>query len=507
MATPARAATRRPPEEIRKGIWTEKIEGRFRRITGRQIAMAWWCYSARHITKRQLRVWFAAHEMLERRRYTALPDTPREAKRKPLYGLDEIKTLIGGRGSKTAGAALTSDVKRLGRLGLVHISDHTIEFATSIEQLALDDVEGFWEMFNQLPHKNRSVPVPRRVLRALAGGFTTGMTAVVLAALIRSLFWHKSEGAYRTDGRTKRDWIVRVFGVSERTVTDGRARLIELGWLVPIVAPQWLLNRYGAHDHINTGWAPQSAESGAGEANDNAGESASPSGVSSGESASPDLDSSSSPSGNLHTRSSAPKRAGPSGDCFQSDSRGRKKGKQALAPPNIRSIRAEDLGDTARLLELHKQAAELGMVSRGEAGRFEFVALAERARRRGLRAGTLFYWLLSKRKTEFITHSDEEGAARRLKEHLYGNPQPRRRGESSDRSDSAGDTDLSEDHRTVLICIRVARQHRIDDPYRIAQRSKGWTRDRWDSALASYEHEQRERSHAQIIGLCQDGDS
>lgn len=155
-----------------KGVWTTHIEGRYRAISVHSLAMAWWCFDAGHITKRQLRIWFAAQEMLERRRYTSKPENSRQppkAPRKPSYGLGEIKTLIGGRGSKTADTAIKANLKKLGTLGLISIT-----FATSIDQLTLngstDDLSSFWTMFNQLPHPRRRVPVPRRVLRALAGG-------------------------------------------------------------------------------------------------------------------------------------------------------------------------------------------------------------------------------------------------------------------------------------------------------------------------------------------------
>ncbi len=88
------------------------------------------------------------------------------------------------------------------------------------------------------------MPVPSGASLAMAAGFTRGMTAVV-TTLIRSLFWHRDRGAFRVDGRTKRVDRGRVRGLA-RSVTEGRARLIGLGWLVPRETSQFLLNRYGA---------------------------------------------------------------------------------------------------------------------------------------------------------------------------------------------------------------------------------------------------------------------
>ena len=502
------------PSSAPKGVWAPHIEGRYRAISVHQLAMAWWCFQAGHITKRQIRVWFAAQEMLERRRYTAKPEHAREAPRKPSYGLDELKALVGGKGSKTADAALSADLKKLGALGLVAITEHSITFATSIDQLAVDDIDSFWTMFNQLPHPRRRVPVPRRVLRALAGGFTSGMTAVVLATLIRSLFWHKNsgggEGAYRVDGRTKREWIAEVFGVTRRTITDARARLIELGWLIPLETHQHLLNRYGTHDQINTDWNPSAApqstpsdESSGGvnaEANteNRAGGSSTPSPEISGGSSSL-INRSSSPTGKLNTRRPAPNRAGPAGASLRSalktkSKTGSRKKKLLGKPrgsgqPNIRDIQAKDLADTGRLLELHRQAVKLGLCSVSEAGRLDFVALAQRARMSGRKSGALFFWLLREKKIQFITHAAEEEAGRMIKEHLYGKQIRQRQGQQNTPTPPA---EFTKDERFVIACLRVAQKHRIVDPFRMAH-SEGWTRDQWDTARASMEAKQWEQ--------------
>jgi|GEM_PF-1768232 len=590
---------------ISLGVWAPHIKGRYRAISVHQLAMAWWCFQAGYITKRQLRVWFAAQEMLERRRYTAPPTNQSEysrahqAPRKPSYGLDELKSLVGGKGSKTADAALSADLKKLGSLGLVSITEHSITFATSIDQLCfdgvVDDLSSFWTMFNQLPHPRRRVPVPRRVLRALAGGFTSGMTAVVLATLIRSLFWHKNghaentgsrkgksggsreaetgEGAYRIDGRTKREWIAEVFGITPRTITDARARLIELGWLIPLETHQHLLNRYGTHDQINTEWnpsattetksvetkpyetksdesnseTPSSNESGVKSGGDEGcnqdqnpyggvGKSSTPSTEFSGGSSSLiNRSTSSSTKKNLNTRRPAPTRAGPAGASLRSalktkneepskiKSGSRKKksvsGRARVGLPNIRDIKAVDFGKMDRMLELHRQAVKQGLSSPSEAGKLSFLALAERAKTRGRRAGAMFYWLLRENKTSFITQHCEDEANRRLKEHLYGShkremntqqwgsdaredngrSKMEMRGSSPLGSGSSKLNQYTKEDQFVIACIRVAKKHRIANPFRMAH-NEGWTRDRWDTALASYEAKQWEQlQHARRL--------
>lgn len=509
MTIYTRTANRRHPSQDRKGIWEEQIVGRYRGITARTLLLAWWCHSAGHISRRQLRIWFSAQEMAERRRYAkGGKNTPR-----PMFTIDEIKSLVGGRGSQTADAELLADIRELNRLGLVSIADHSIEFAASADDLTIERIEDFQQVQDQLPHPQRTVPVPRRMLRALAAGLTRGMTAVVLATLIRSLFWSRAEGAFRVDGRTKREWISEVFGVAPRTVTDARTRLIELGWLVPIEAPQLMLNRYGAHDAINTSWSDTPEESAR-----TPGGSASPEGQSRGGSARPTKHKTLPLTGNTNTRRPARSRAGPAGVCKDSIrndipkqcisggessrpstcrqrrvDRGpvRSRSSARREPPTIRDIRSEDIRDTGRLLELHRQASALGMISASEAGRLDFLSMAERARARGRKAGALLYWLVSNRKSEFITHADEEQAARRLREHMNG-PSPRASTENARRPEPAP---FSEDERFVAACLRVAQQHRIDDPYLVARQGREITRDEWDLAVEGFNEAQINRWH------------
>jgi len=468
------------------GAWTDSITGRFRRITVHQIALAWWLYKTRHITMRQLRVYFAAHEMAERRRYT------KDAER-PLYGLDEIKALVGGRGTTSADRDLSADVKALGRLGLVRISDHAIDFAMSVDQIAVEDVSGFWTMFDAIDNRRRTVPVPRRTCRALAGGLRPAMMAVMLALMIRGLYWHRSRkgageqggpsGGYRVDGSTKRTWIAQIFGVSERAVTDARATLIELGWITPdSEQPQWHRNRYGVRDRINVDtFGPDRHDTG---------ESASPTADNSGEPASPCLNRSSSPTGNLNTRRPAPMRAGTTGVSSETKKGSRKKSSE----PILRNITDEDLRDTRRMLELHRQAVAQGMPVAGEAGRLDFLALAERARACGNNPPKLFAWLLRQRRFEFITQANEDAAATRLREMRDGPRQPRGRGADDQISPlRPRKIELTDDDKVVIACIQTAKKHRGVEPHVLARQAKGWTRTRWDQAHVTYNRKSAER--------------
>jgi len=495
-----------PPRRL--GVWQDHIPGRFRKITVHQLALAWWLYSAKHITKRQLRVYFAAHEMAERRAYTRYAD-------RPLYDFNEIKSLVGGRGSTSADLALSADVRALGKLGMVRIMPHAIEFAVSVDQIAVDDVSGFWEFFNQLPNSRRTVPMPRRTCRALAAGFSSAVTAMTIALMIRTLFWHRDggeegQGSYRVDGRTKCSWISEVFGLSRRSVTEARARLVELGWITPLEAPQWLLNKYGQRYAINVGWKPNGADEPPVDQTANnavnkpeeqwgaAGESASPNRDFSGEFASPLLNRSSSPYGeSINTKRPAPMRAEPTGVDVSTKMGSRKKKPQSATReyPCLQDIQAEDLRNTSRLLELHRQAVEAGRIGDSEAGRLDFFALAERARAHGNRPAALFAWLLREKRFGFITQADEDAAAHRLRALRNGPmPMPRSRGDDPP-STKPRDIALTDDEQVVRTCILAAKRHRGYEPYDVARQVKGWPRDRWETAHASYQQKELDRWH------------
>lgn len=53
--------------------------------------------------------------------------------------------------------------------------------------------------------------------------------------------------------------------------------------------------------------------------------------------------------------------------------------------------------------------------------------------------------------------------------------------------------ELTEDDKVVLACIKTAPKHRGVEPFSPARKVKGWTRDRWDAAFATYQQKDRGR--------------
>ena len=97
------------------------------------------------------------------------------------------------------------------------------------------------------------MPVPRRILRLLAGGARPALIATILGHLLRCLYLKSGKCSAR--GRVKASWIAETFGVGLRRVKEARQELIAMGWLIPLEAGQWELNRWGAHVRINLDWS------------------------------------------------------------------------------------------------------------------------------------------------------------------------------------------------------------------------------------------------------------
>lgn len=471
----------KPIETVRE------IEGRFRAITTKQLCMAWWLHREGLITRRQLRITFGLHEMHERRSYTKISEEG-DRKRQPKYSIDELASLIGGSRSKTSLAALKTDVAKLGEIGLAVLGRNSIIFARTPEHLKVDDLQAFHDFWEQIPNKSRSVPVPRRTLRALAAGFSRAVTGVCLAYMIRSIHWHKREGEFRVDGRTKGSWISDVFSISRRAVTDARASLIEMGWLSPLETTQILLNRFGNHDLINVAWK---ASNDTAKSINAEREPASPPAEISGETASPYItESPSSKEEELNNRNSETVPVSDSrlfGDRRKRSGRIGRAKREKVPKPNLRSVDVHHLRDTGHLLDLYQQAVSERLIEQSDRGRLDFVAWAERARSRGQKPEALFIWLLRNRKFEFITQADEDAASRRIKE--YHEPTVQRACAEDDNVNVVvAQTDSrTEDDRIVVTCFRAAKKAKLADPFPIASNLRGWSRKRWSEARRHYE--------------------
>lgn len=465
--------------------WTEQVVGGFRKMSVMQVVMAWTLYAEGHLSRRDLRVWFACHE-LEERRCTLRNDEPRK------YSLSEIERLVGGVG----GEHVRSSLRALERTGLLIPRRERLTFATSPDQLRIEDLNPLWQIFNAIPNNRRKLAVPRRLVRELAGGFSKAVMATVLGQFLTCVFWRRDEKRYRVDGRCKASWIAQTFGVTERSVAAARARLTALGWMEILPAKQWELNRWGGRVRINLDWRrgehpPVGAYPHVDAANESGrggkvgSDSSCPSAILATESSGPCLKQVPSPTSKQQNQK--PAAPGPSRSGFL-----RRKGERKESP-KLTDVLPGDLDDFGRLQELHRQAVERDLAMNGDGGLLDFVSLAERARVRGEDPCRLFVWLLKNQRFDFITLADEEAARERIKRELFGVEKRRKRDDEDDRPRCKGPVariELSEDARLVAGVRAVAQKHRLTgDPFYLLRRERpDWTRERWDKAQAELEN-------------------
>jgi hypothetical protein len=442
--------------------------------------MAWWAYREGHIGKLALRAYFGCIELETRRRLSG-------GKYRP--SLEELRKLVGGSGGEGQGG-LRPAVTSLLTLGLLRsCSADGVGFAQSADELRLDDRSDLDDMLSELRSPSRKVPVPRRMIRRLAGGLSKARTAVVIAHLIRCLFYRKAEGINPV-GCCKASWIAEVFGVTERSVFDARRFLVEeLGWLSPRDCTQRVLNRDGLWVSVNLDWGPEeqegTAELPAAEpmAAETADESSGPRAENAGHFSGPCV-----PDKNPLTGSESQKPASrPAASGGPAGVQGSDSGKE----PDLRNIVVEDLREMARLLCLHEQAVEQGSISTSEADRLKFLAGAAHAQAVGSKPCRLFAWMVRGRRWEFITQADEDAARSRLRAHLgfrreVATPQPR----------GVEPPSLSADALLVRsVRAALARAGFHGDPFPQLRRQKpDWTRERWDRAAAELDSPRKSAS-------------
>jgi len=503
-----RAASLHPVlHQEKKDAPLRKPEGGYQSIPTAVLALAWWRY--RHekaIRLDDVRVWFAAWEMTARR--LGRPDpTPRR------FGLDELQGLTG-----LPPGRLKKSLPRLQAAGLLAWSESALEFPDSPAAVPVSDRAGFERFVEKLPR--RRIPVPRRILRMLAGKRPPALIAVVLGCSIRCLRF--KDGALEGRGRVKASWIAEAFGVSLRRIQQARRDLIAIGWLIPLEADQWQLNRWGAHVRIDLAWSgapggtpkpaappreaplhggapadarraiPDSATASAARAAvptrnlvaSGRSESSPPPADSGAKSSPPDLNS----KPFQEEKNQKPASGGPTGVSRPRIEGEKPKTIAVPTKPILRDVKPEDLADVGRLLALYDQAVDQGVAAASEFGRQRFIAAAEHARAIGTKNPCgLFARLVRDGLWHFATQDDETKANKRLKRHLHEPPpapQSRVEPASNDRPQSRSKE--SDDARMV----RATRAAAVDvgwrgDPFLLLRRGDAtWTRDRWNRASA-----------------------
>jgi hypothetical protein len=426
-----------------------KPVGGFLFVTVTQLAMVWWAYQQRFIQLKDLRVWFAALELVARR--CGLGDHQR-----PHYGFEELRKLIAGRGGERASVA------RLEHVGLLHWDTAHITFAQTPSDLRVSNLSSLFTMLSRIQNNRRKVPVPRQIVRFIASPSKRCVIATILGHLLRALYYRSHECV--SGGFCKASWVADVFGIDVRNVKAARTFLARaLGLLEMVPTPQSLLNRYGQRVLINLAWNGSAVDKFA------EGPRELPPPEPRITTTLPPLRENKKPL-REHKHQKTACGGNPSG-CLE---------KQRGKDPTLTHIVPEDLRDTSRLLCLFKQAQAKGLIGGSESEQLTFVATAERARLRAIdNPPGLFAELVRRRLWHFVTQDDEDRAHKRLREHFYG-------GEHEGRPPSVRppqDT-LSKDACFAAdISARLRQRGFTGDVFAIvSQELPEWTRERWERA-------------------------
>jgi hypothetical protein len=468
-----------------------KIAGGFVLLSVASLLSAWRTCRARPLGIGDFRVWLACHE-LEGRRCVI----HRNRDRSPSYGAVELAKLLG-----VTRRRARASVRRLEAAGLIEWSDSAVGFVDPrIEMADLDDTIG---------RGRGSVAIPRRLLRLLAGGARPAVIATALGVLLRCL--SRRKGGWDGRGRVKASWIASVFDVDQRGVKQARKELVALGWIRAEPDGQRAMNRWGGAYRIDLAWEPPAIVRAEllPTANPDG-----PDGRSLPPLPSDDRPEIATPSVNLEplperAKNQEPAERGPAG--FSIEGQGGEDSASttqldrppimliaAQASPELGSrpadrpaptlddVRLEDLKDTGRLLDLHRQAVAKGLVTSSEADRLRFVEAAEHALAIGkANPAGLFSWLVRGRCWRHITADAEDRTRRRLKVHDLGTsalPSGLRTVFSMSRPIDSG---LSGDARIVrevrATCIRAGV---FRDPWpAFFGRNPTWTQERWEAAM------------------------
>ena len=236
------------------GVPRSVVLGGYHRVPASQLMTVLASLSSKAITPRQFRIYVATLAMVEIRE-AAKSESP------PRFTLEELLRLTGSPTTKRSERAIRADLNHLERIGLVIFTESKIRHARDLENLDPAEIPEYHQLAaiygdDLFRNHRRMVPIPRRVLRAIARGttFTPAVSKMATVAMLRCLYWHKARG-YRTDGRYKVTDAARLCGMSESAARAARRKLIEMGWLVSDDSlDQWNLNNWGVRDSINLDW-------------------------------------------------------------------------------------------------------------------------------------------------------------------------------------------------------------------------------------------------------------
>lgn len=360
------------------------VAGGFTFVSATGLLACWWSYKQGLLEFRDVRVWLACHELAARRACM-------EKGRAPRFTIDELSRLVGGVGGEHVRASL----RRLQNAQLLRWSESAIRFVS-----ALDSLPTYAQAFiESVQNHRRKIPFPRRLLRFLGSSRKPVLLATALGHVLRCLYYRR--GKCSPSGLCKASWVAAVFSVDERNVKAARQELESLGVLIREPSTQLRMNRYGLTVRLNLAWSPPSAS------RETPPRAAFPT-----------------------TETPRPRETGTSSfgrSENQKPAAGRPSGvrKRTGRGPRLSDVQVEDLRDTARLLQLHRQAVRLGHVGNSEAERLKFIAAAEHSLSHGRKNPAGMFATIVRHGLWFQTLQEEDRARRRLQATVVAHSAPR----------------------------------------------------------------------------------
>lgn len=349
------------------------VAGGFTFVLAAGLLACWWSYKEGLLEFRDVRVWLACHELAARRACM-------EKGRAPRFTVDELSRLVGGVGGEHVRASL----RRLEKAQLLGWSESAIRFVCSLDLLPAD-ARSFIE---SVQNHRRKIPFPRRLLRFLASSRKPVLLATALGHVLRCLYYRR--GQCSPSGLCKASWIAAVFSVDERNVKAARQELESLGVIIREPSTQLRMNRYGLTVRLNLAWSPPSA------LRETPPRAALPT-----------------------TETPRPRETGISSSGRSKNQKpvtGKPSGvrKRTGRGPRLSDVQVEDLRDTARLLQLHREAVRLGHVGNSAAERLKFIAAAEHSLSHARKNPAGMFATIVRRGLWFQTLQEEDRARRRL---------------------------------------------------------------------------------------------
>ena len=410
-STRTRVQTNRgPTPNTRERVHAHRFEGGHISIPSVELCCVWGMLLAGRLKAIDVRTWLAARELAERRKFAS-------ARREPVYRASELSALVGG----ATPLQIRASLRKLGRLGIIRWEGRWLRFIDSPENLAVEDISSVLKMQALMPAKRRSFPMPRRMLRMLAGGVKRSVLATVLGHLVTCPHYTRSKG-WNGEGSCVGPWLCETFGVSDSSLRAARTHLVDaLGWMKRIEVPQWHINKYGGRFELKLDWNPHTP-------------------ASVGEGQSPELSTgvSGGPNTGIGPVSGGPSHKQPSSSRIQESEpvasppgpRHESSMKNQEGEPNLRKLVRQDLPSVKRVMSVFDQALSDPMWrAKGWTPndtyleRLNWAAAARRAHMRGSSNPCgVFVHLVSNRLWNHVSNEDEEAVRQGLSRWM--NPEP-----------------------------------------------------------------------------------